>query len=365
MAHTHKIDERIEDQAAEWADALHQSGDDPAVRREFERWRDGDPARAETYARIDRGYRVTRAIEGSEAQRALAREAHARIARRQRRQRRQRFTAVAAGLFAVVVAGALVNENVRQELQFQQARLLHALAGESLYRTALGERRTVELADGSAVTLNTDSRAVVAYGDGVRGVTLARGQALFEVVRDPERPFVVTAGERKVTALGTRFDVRLTGERLEVTLIEGSVKVEEGSKPEPAAPESQATSHKPQTTRTTNNKQQTTVLHPGEQLIVTAALAKPMIRQADIRRAISWRDGLLLFEDDNLASAISEVNRYGPRRIVLADDSLRDLRISGAFRTGKPESFLETVSLYLPIRIVESTDHRILVGRRG
>src|SRR5690606_18195659 len=121
------------------------------------------------------------------------------------------------------------------------------------------ERLAVPLDDGSLLTLNTDTRAVVRYRDGIRGVTLQKGQALFEVAKDPSRPFVVTAGQRTVTALGTAFDVRLSESRFEVTMLEGRVVV---------APQS---AHAPLTYADADLVDDRTELGPGDQLVATAA----------------------------------------------------------------------------------------------
>jgi transmembrane sensor len=346
--------EQIQDQAAAWADALHQSGDDPAVRRDFERWRDSDPEHAEIYDRIDRGYRITRGIEGSGAHAGLRQETLARVAGYRRRRRQRTAAAVAASVIAVIAVAFTLSDDTWSELQYQQARAGHAVMGETLYRTAIGERRIVNLEDGSTLTLNTDSRAVVRYRDHTRNVALLQGQGLFEVAHDPARPFVVQAGERKVTALGTAFDIRLSQDGVAVTLIQGRVAVENTAPLSGLMPDSAARARK-----ATNQ-------FPGDQLIATAADADaPVIHKTDLRRATSWREGRLLFENENLAQAVAEVNRYGGRRIVLDDPTLGTLRISGAFKTGNPDAFLDTLSWHLPIRIVGSDDEQIIVGRKG
>ena len=164
---------------------------------------------------------------------------------------------------------------------------------------------------------------------------------------------MVQAGNRRITALGTAFDVRLSATAVAVTLIEGRVTVETtamavvGGTPQPReAPPA--------------------ILLPGEQLLATATPGTiPVVRKADIRRATSWREGMLLFEGETLAQAIAEVNRYGGRRIEIGDPALADLQISGAFKTGQPEAFIDTLSWYLPIRVVEADGQRIILGPRA
>lgn len=342
--------QHIDDRAAEWADALQHQGDDASLRQAVDRWCAEDPEHAEAFARIDRAYRVTRGIEGSAAQQRLRQQTLARVAAlKRRRQRRRVGLGLAAAVVVAVGLGIRFNDAARGEWQFQQARALHALQGEALYRTAVGEQRTVALDDGSTVILNTDSQVVVRYADTRRDLDLLRGQALFEVAHDAARPFVVHADGRTVTALGTAFDVRLAPGRFEVTLLEGRIEVAEV--PSADNDDSPRTPH--------------TVLSAGQQLLATAEIPEPVIRQTDARRATSWREGLLLFEGENLAQAVAEMNRYGGRRIELTDPAVGRLHISGAFKTGKPEAFLETLSWYLPIRVIDTDEQRILVGQRG
>jgi transmembrane sensor len=364
----------VDDVAAAWSDALAERGDDPALRRNFERWYGEDIAHAAAFDRIDAAYRKLRAsiAGGAGKLRALENDTLARLAVKAKRERRRRrirrlSMAAAAGVVVAAVTGiGFVTGGSWQELRYLPERLQYALTGDTLYRTDVGERLTATLDDGTVLTLNTASRAVVDYGENTRGVRLLEGQALFEVARDQTRPFEVQAAGRRITALGTAFDVRVTGGNLEVTLIEGKVSVEDDT-PEPAATastdHSQATGHKPQAT---NHKPQPTILAPGQQLIIAAATpAESIVREADIRRIISWRDGQILFEDEPLIYALEEINRYSKRRVVLADEDLAELRVSGAFNASKTEVFVEMLTKYFPIRIVETDEDRIVLGHKS
>src|SRR5690606_6140981 len=94
------------------------------------------------------------------------------------------------------------------------------------FRTVVGQQEAVTLPDGSTVTLNTDTRVRTVADSEKRLVYLDRGQAFFQVAKDPRRPFVVTAGGRTVTAVGTAFDVRVDEGTFRVVLVEGRVRVE-------------------------------------------------------------------------------------------------------------------------------------------
>lgn len=312
--------------AAWWAMRL---GEDPSAqdRAAFEAWVGENPAHADAYARATRG--LSGVGDKLDDPRLAALGARVLADTAPRRRRAPLWAAgLAACLALVVAASALVATGVFTRTP-------------DAYETAIGERSTVRLADGSTVTLNTASRIEIDYSPGTRGVTLARGQALFEVAKDADRPFVVTAGDRTVTALGTAFDVRLDAARVQVTLIEGKVSVDEKSAP--AA------------------KPAPTVLAPGEQLVAairkpdlsstlsSEALAKeePEIITTDVERVTSWREGRLVFRNEPLADAVTEVNRYSTTKLLLADDPhLQEVRVSGVFDTGSTASFtlaLETL----------------------
>jgi transmembrane sensor len=339
---------RVERQAALWSDALRDGDAAPELRRAFDYWRDAQPEHAQAFEAIDRTYRLFRAAGNSHAPFAVEAEILARLASR-RRVRQRAFAGLAAGVLVMIAAGYALTGGSWHELMYLKDRARYALQGDALYRTAVGERLVVALDDGSVLTLNTDSRAVVRYREAVRGILLEQGQALFEVAKDPSHPFVVTAGGRKVTALGTAFDVRVSPQRLQVTLLEGRVAVE------PAQVEATPASR--------------TELSPGEQFVLAAGAEAvhapaPQVRRTDTRRATSWRDGQIIFSDDPLRDAVAEINRYARRRVVLADEELGTLRVSGAFNTNNTQVFVNMLMLHFPIRVAETGDDRIVLAPR-
>lgn len=332
-----------------WSDMLREGDGDAGLRLAFERWLAADQAHARAFTRVDAAYRAALSVSGERELVQLENETLQRLALRDRRPA-WRFRAVAAaGLMAALTMGVIYTSGSQGELHHMVERVRYALAGDVLYRTAVGERLAVTLADGSTLTLNTGSRAVVRYAESQRQVELLGGQALFEVNRDTSRPFVVKAAGRRVVALGTAFDVRLSGEDFAVTLIEGRVAIE----PDRAPP----------STGAEGAVMPRLELTPGEQLVVAAQ--RPVVRRADILRTISWREGQVIFEEDRLAHAIDEMNRYGGRRVVLADDRLGELLISGIFNTNDTAIFVETLTSYFPLEVVDTSRNHVVLGLRG
>ncbi len=344
-------------QAAVWADALRDGGVSSELQAVFERWRCERAEHGAAFDALDQTYRMARLAGGAHAAQAMEDEIICR-ARAQRRRRRHGWFAAAASVVALLTGAVVVTGGSVDEARYWQAKLRYALAGDALYRTAVGERLAITLDDGSVLTLNTNSRAVVRYDDTRRNVALLQGQALFEVARDPAHPFVVTAGQHRVTALGTAFDVRLDPERFEVTLLEGKIEVSDNA----AAVTEDVIAPAPDTPR---DEPAATVLAPGQQLVATASAMAPVVRHTDAQRAVSWRNGQLIFEDDPLAGALAELNRYGRRQVVLRDAGLGEMRVSGVFSTSNPSVFVNMLTLHFPIGIVEVTDERIVLGYRG
>lgn len=229
-------------------------------------------------------------------------------------------------------------------------------SGLQVYETAKGEQRRIALADGSSVMLDTATRIHVDLTDAERRITLEHGQAFFDVARDPERPFRVFAGRDEIRALGTAFEVRYEGGSARVILEEGKVAVFRGGAEKPLEPRP---SHE------LAAKRADVVMEPGQEVSLASATvaAEPKVAPVDLSKTNAWRDGELVFDDVSLLSAVTEVNRYGGREIVLADPRLRDLRISGTFHTNRPEAFVEGVTAALPVRLQQADAKRLVLAQ--
>jgi transmembrane sensor len=191
----------------------------------------------------------------------------------------------------------------------------------TVYSTRIGEQRRIDLEDGSAVLLNTDTSIEVAFSGEARRVRLSQGQALFDVETGAV-PFIVEAAGNQTTALGTEFEIFLRPEGLAVTLVEGSVRV---------APMGQAGGD---------------MLAPGQQLQVNQDGTRQMI-DVDADAVTGWQGGMIQFADVTLAEAVEEMNRYSAVKLRIDDPQLSGERLSGVFRAGDQDLFAQALGQYL------------------
>jgi transmembrane sensor len=205
--------------------------------------------------------------------------------------------------------------------------------------TGLSEQRIVDLTDGSQVTLNANSRVVVQFDEDVRKITLKRGEVLFDVAKDRSRPFVVIAGDRKVIAVGTSFEVRReepAGSTFAVTLVEGHVAIEPISSPD-ALPGASGNG--------------VTLLNPGERLRFAGA-TNETLDSPSIERVTAWRRGQLIFDNTSLAEAAAEFNRYGSRKLAIDGTAAQSLRVGGVFKISDPYSFAQSMAGTYHLQII-------------
>ncbi len=314
----------MREKAAFWDSRLRSPLCTDTDRAEYRAWREADPANAAAFDGLQDGIGALHdAFESDAELRALRDRAL------EQRPGLSRWK-VAAGVGAVALAlGAAA---AFLPLGPAPASGLQVASGAgSYFQTGVGERSTVTLADGSKVTLNTRSRVEVSYAPGRRDVKLVSGQALFEVAKDASRPFVVTAGPRRVTALGTAFDVRLDGAKVQVTMVEGRVAVEPTR---PTVLQKLAAERE---------------LVAGQRLVAALDDFGGAVTRADADAATSWREGKVVFADTPLTEAVAEMNRYSATPILIGDPSLARYTVNGMFLTGQPSSFVGAVTAYFPI----------------
>lgn len=207
-----------------------------------------------------------------------------------------------------------------------------------LYATQVGEQRTVELADGSTVRINTNSLVEVTYAADARRVRLVRGEALFDVEKDPERPFTVFADGSAVRAVGTVFSVRLEEHRVDVAVSEGAVQLIA----EAAAPGPEAASYRVE-------QLQIATLAEGSATIST-------LEAGDLEKLLAWREGVLVFEGRPLSEVVEEFNRYTATPIAIVDPALLDVTVGGRFGVGETDALLEVLEAGFGVRVIRTPE---------
>jgi transmembrane sensor len=212
------------------------------------------------------------------------------------------------------------------------------------YSTPLGGVASVPITDGSMITLNTESEIQVALNRYERHVQLDQGEAFFQVAKDRRRPFIVTVDGTRVIAVGTAFSVRRNNDEVLVVVTEGLVKIE-SEKIESGA---QGPVHVPAGNVARTGRDKTTV-----------EAKEP----SDLDAALSWRTGFLVFRETPLAEAVAEFNRYNSRKIVVADASVGNIRLSGKFRSTQHDAFIRLLEAGFPVRVQQAGDQVILTQR--
>jgi transmembrane sensor len=217
------------------------------------------------------------------------------------------------------------------------------------FETGHGEQLIRRLEDGSVLHLNSNSAATSTFSKTARLVTLASGQAAFEVAHDPTRPFRVLTGSAEVVAIGTQFDVRLLGDSTVVTVIEGRVAV---------APSPTLRKHGTNASEEPRYVQ----VSADQQIQVTPAEWPATPTPVDAQHTTAWLHREIVFDHEPLERVAAEFNRYAPKPIEIATPALRNLQISGAFATDDTDAFLAFLRTLKGVR-VEVTATRIRVSQ--
>lgn len=212
--------------------------------------------------------------------------------------------------------------------------------GDTSYTSGVGELKKVELADGSVITMNTQTEIRVRYTGERRDIRLVRGEAMFAVTHDAKRPFAVRVGEWTAVAVGTAFAVRRLdelahgsyGPTTNVTVTEGIVQL---------LPVNRSVS---EARRLTAN-QRALIGADGK-------VDVGQVSDSEIGQQLAWRTRLVVFTGEPLREAIAEMNRYSQRRIVVSDPELGERRIVGVFSTADTPTFISAMTATLGVEAV-------------
>lgn len=313
-------DAQILQAAAEWFAALSDDADE-AQRRQWQAWMDADARHRDAWARVEALSRKFGALPDSADKEAAMRALFAVRGRR----RTFKMIAVTAGLSAIPL-GYMVREAGREF--------------DNDGRTAVGEQREINLADGTTVWLNTGSAVRVHFDETARTLELVEGEILVETAIDPQvppRPFAVVLPEGRVTPLGTRFNLYRDGGGCRVSVFAGKVEVRAGEEAETAQ------------------------IAAGQELRFNAGRIGPLRPADEARRA--WTRGLLVADNMRLDDFMAELSRYQAGHFSCASE-VAGLRLLGTFPLADKEGIYEALERSLPVRVSRPLPWWVSVGPR-
>lgn len=307
----HENAETIEAEAARWL-ARHDAGSLSADERgSFEAWCAQNPRHLGAFVRLQA---VSARLDRAAALVDMP------VYRSQRTRPAWRFAAAAIVTLAVIAVPLWLARTQQQ------------------FITEIGEQHRATLADGTSIELNTATSIAVDLTDVQRVIRLSKGEALFEVAKDPHRPFVVQTDLAQVRAIGTVFSVRAAErDAVSISVTEGIVAIEKDGHP---------------IARVT----------AGEtfRLARSGESEQRKEQRPEIGRALAWRDGKVAFAGETLAAAIAEINRYNTLHIEIGDASIANLRVGGYFRATDPDGFVDALTRSLPVQ-ARRTDGAIVL----
>jgi transmembrane sensor len=310
--------EAIEERAADWLARRDAGGWTPADEAAFETWLAEATAHRVAYLRLEAAWqeagrlRALRGLKPAPAAKSWSRRLMLPVAA---------ALVVAVGLSAALTVGWPTREE---------------------FETAIGGHETIPLTDGSQVELNTDSRLRVASMGEQRRVILEKGEAYFEIAKDPSRPFVVEAAGQRVTVLGTKFSVRIENGDLRVAVTEGRVRVD------------------PQIAHNVAPVVLTpgAVARSGRDGVLVSRRAMPQLEEG-----LSWRSGMLIFSNATLGDAVADFNRYNRTKLVMRDPALGRIEIGGSFRATNVEGFVRLLETGFDVKAARQGDTIVLTKR--
>jgi len=235
--------------------------------------------------------------------------------------------ALAASVVALVMAGGFFLQQIPERPSgrpsVQQAEAVRP-SGKQSYATAMGGQRKFTLADGTAVTLNTNSRIDVELVRDRRDVRLVQGEAFFEVVHDKARPFTVYANRYVVRDIGTAFAVHLLDKGLvNVRVTKGSVEI----------------SARAAGGAVSDNAKSLGVLEAGRDVVFGQKIERSeTVSDAELGRKLAWRQGQLIYSGQPLSEVLADISRYSDIEIELADPALGTLPVGGAFSVNQTDA---------------------------
>ncbi|MDO7895971.1 FecR domain-containing protein [Pseudomonas citrulli] len=306
--HEPPLDPKVLEEAAEWLMRLSEGGFSDTERAEWECWKVSSPERDRAWARAQLLQSKLGGLPATLAMSTLDRPSHP---------DRRRALGKLALLLAAVPTG------------WGSWKLAQQQPWSADYRTAIGQRRELSLADGSRITLNTDTAVDILFDTQQRLVALREGEILVQTAPDASalaRPFLVSTGQGRMQALGTQFTVRQVQARTQLAVLDGAVRVElaEGGQQAPL------------------------IVAAGQRTDFSTRDFGPLAPTD--RNASAWTQGMLVVDKMRLADFVDELARYR-RGLLRCDPAIAGLRISGAYPVSDTQRTLNMLAQTYPILV--------------
>lgn len=301
-------------EAAAWLARLHSEARTIADERAFQAWLAAAPEHIVAFEALTDVWNAAGGLGRPNVTAASSPPTGIRLPRR----------VVLAGIGGLVAAGT----------SFSVWQAVHA----GIYETGIGEQKHVTLSDGTQAFLDTDTRIRERFDDTIRKIELIRGRVNFNVAADPKRPFVVDAAGKRIVADRTVFDVRRDDAALSVVVLQGRATVSSG---DPAQTAGKA-------------------LAQGERAVASRQ-NDVHVDRPNLAPLVAWQTGQAVFENETLADAAREMNRYSTVRLEIADPAIAGLRMSGVYRVGDNQAFARSVAALLPVRVQTFAGHLVFV----
>jgi transmembrane sensor len=325
---TPRRQERLRREAAAWFARLR-APDGERSRSAFEAWRADDPARGQAYDRLMRRWEEASVLGPPQTMGAARRPpAHLWVL-----PLGLGLAGVAAGAVLVLAVAPAAPDWIKVQVA--------SLGWPQRISTEVSQIRSLRLADGSQLVLDTDTQVTMA----ARRVELLRGRARFDVAQDPGRPFIVAAGGGEIVTRGGVFDVALSPEHLvAVSLVRGVVDVD------------------PDGGRRRVRARRALRLSSGQRLAYGPTVAAPLAQSAT-PGAPMWPSGLLDFRRTPLSAAVAEANRYSRQKIILEDQGIGELQVSGVFKAAATADLASSLAAMFDLRLERAPNGDFVLRR--
>ncbi|TXI12469.1 MAG: FecR family protein [Rhizobium sp.] len=313
-------------EANRWFFRLQAEDVSTAEKQQFSRWLHEDTAHAEAWRDVHALMRSLHApaqasYNARQAARLWAFDKRRFVARRRTSRRSRTIPALGAScLFFIVAFGAYVHGPAWYDRWVAD------------YSTVSGQRETITLADGTRVDLNTDTALNIAVTAGSRRVTVLRGEAFFEIAKDP-RPFIVVTRDAESRDIGTAFSVEKSDDNSTVTVQTGIVDVGASIDPD------------------------TTVRVTAGEMVDCGAGGLSVLRKADLERQLAWRRGQLIFRQERLSDVVAALNRYRTGRIIIVNPWIGNELVSGTFDIDNPKAPIDALEAVLGVKATYLTSY--------